>query len=86
VQWVNANRLTNPHTRRDVEQGRYPDVNMEVPYNGNADAPDLVSGYWADVRNLVAKRLNAPRDGTAQQAMEAAPPTTPTLRPSPGAR
>ena len=78
VQWVNANRHTNPHTRRDIEQGRYPDLNMEVPYNGDAEAPDLVSGYWTDVRQLVARRLNAPRNSTAQQNTEAASRLTPT--------
>jgi hypothetical protein len=30
---------------------------MEVPYHGDANARDLVTGYWSDVRALVGSRL-----------------------------
>ncbi|MBI2755112.1 MAG: LCP family protein [Chloroflexi bacterium] len=72
VQWINANKASNPNTARDLARNRYPDINMEVPYNGDADAADLVSGYWLDVRKLVAARLNAPRP-SAQAPSPSAP-------------
>jgi hypothetical protein len=58
VQWVQANAATNPITRRDVDEHRYGELALEVPYHGDPYAPDLVSGYWPDVRQLVAKRLS----------------------------
>jgi hypothetical protein len=57
VQWVKANAVTNPATRRDLDEGRYGETAMEVPYHGDANAPDLVAGYWTDVRALIASRL-----------------------------
>jgi len=32
---------------------------MEVPYSGDPYAEDLVTGYWLDVRKLVAARLGS---------------------------
>jgi anionic cell wall polymer biosynthesis LytR-Cps2A-Psr (LCP) family protein len=57
VQWVNANAHDNPITRRDLDNHIYGETAMEVPYHGDPYAPDLVSGYWPDVRNLIAARL-----------------------------
>jgi hypothetical protein len=60
VQWVRANAHTNPITRQDMESGKYGDLAMEVPYNGDPYAKDLVTHYWADVRAIVAERLHQP--------------------------
>jgi hypothetical protein len=60
VQWVRANAHTNPITRQDMESGKYGDLAMEVPYNGDPYAEDLVTHYWADVRAIVAERLHQP--------------------------
>jgi hypothetical protein len=57
VQWVQANAHDNPITQRDIDQHVYPELAMEVPYHGDPYAEDLVTNYWADVRNLVASRL-----------------------------
>lgn len=60
VQWVQANAATNPVTRRDVDQHRYGELAMEVPYHGDPYALDLVANYWSDVRKLIATRLAGP--------------------------
>lgn len=57
VQWVKANAKTNPITQRDLDRNHYGETAMEVPYNGDPYAEDLVSGYWPDVRKLIASRL-----------------------------
>ncbi len=57
VQWVNANAHDNPITQRDLDQHVYGETAMEVPYHGNPYAPDLATGYWTDVRQLIAARL-----------------------------
>jgi hypothetical protein len=57
VQWVRANAKTNPVTRRDLELNHYGETAMEVPYSGDPYAENLVTGYWTDVRKLVAVRL-----------------------------
>jgi hypothetical protein len=59
VQWLRANAVTNPATRRDLEANLYPELAMEVPYNGDPQAPDLVTSYWRDVRELIARRLGS---------------------------
>jgi hypothetical protein len=61
VQWVKANAFTNPITRRDLDEKRYAETAVEVPYAGNPYADDLVIGYWTDVRQLVATRLGQAR-------------------------
>ncbi len=60
VQWVKANAKTNPVTRRDLDTNRYGETAMEVPYSGDPYATDLPTGYWQDVRKLVAQRLAKP--------------------------
>jgi TPP-dependent indolepyruvate ferredoxin oxidoreductase alpha subunit len=57
VQWVQANAHDNPITRRDLAQYVYHELAIEVPYHGDPYAPDLPSGYWSDVRALIASRL-----------------------------
>jgi hypothetical protein len=57
VQWVLANAHDNPITQRDLDQHVYGETAMEVPYHGDPYAPDLASGYWTDVRQLIASRL-----------------------------
>jgi hypothetical protein len=57
VQWVQANARDNPITQRDIDQHVYGELAMEVPYHGDPYAPDLATGYWTDVRKLVASRL-----------------------------
>jgi LytR_cpsA_psr family len=57
VEWVRANMVFNTITRRDVEEHRYGDLAMEVPYHGDPYAPDLVAQYWSEVRALVRDRL-----------------------------
>jgi hypothetical protein len=59
VQWVKANARTNPVTQRDLDRNHYGETAMEVPYSGDPYAEDLVTGYWLDVRKLVAARLGA---------------------------
>jgi len=58
VQWVQANARDNPVTKRDVDEHRYPELAMEVPYHGDPYAEDLPGRYWSDVRKLVASRLS----------------------------
>jgi hypothetical protein len=60
VQWVRSNARINPVTRKDVESGKYTDVAMEVPFNGDPYADDLVTHYWADTRATIAARLREP--------------------------
>ena len=57
VQWVNANAHDNPITQRDLDNHVYGETAMEVPYHGDPYAPDLATGYWTDVRQLIASRL-----------------------------
>jgi LytR_cpsA_psr family len=57
VQWVQANAHDNPITQRDIDQHVYGELAMEVPYHGDPYAPDLATGYWTDVRRLIASRL-----------------------------
>lgn len=57
VQWVQANAHDNAVTRRDLDQHLYGELAMEVPYHGDPYAADLCTGYWRDVRGLVAARL-----------------------------
>ena len=57
VQWVTANAYDNPITKRDIDQHIYGELAMEVPYHGDPYAEDLSTGYWRDVRGLVAARL-----------------------------
>ena len=57
VQWVQANAHDNPATRHDIDQHVYGELAMEVPYHGDPYATDLPTGYWSDVRTLVASRL-----------------------------
>jgi LytR_cpsA_psr family len=60
VQWVRANAVTNPATQRDVAAGVYSnELAMELPYHGDPTAPDLISGYWLDVRQLIGRRLGS---------------------------
>jgi hypothetical protein len=60
VEWVRANAVINSITRRDVDEHRYGDLAMEVPYHGNPYAPDLITQYWFEVRQLTHDRLTAP--------------------------
>ena len=57
VQWVQANAHDNPITQRDIDEHRYGELAMEVPYHGDPYAADLVGQYWPDVRRLIASRL-----------------------------
>jgi hypothetical protein len=57
VQWVKANAHDNSITQRDIAEGRYGELAMEVPYHGDPYAEDLVAQYWPDVRKLIATRL-----------------------------
>jgi hypothetical protein len=57
VQWVQANAVTNPITRKDIDEHRYGELAMEVPYNGDPYAPDLAHQYWGDVRKLISAKL-----------------------------
>jgi hypothetical protein len=57
VQWVQANAHDNPITQRDLDQHVYGELAMEVPYHGDPYAPELATGYWTDVRHLIASRL-----------------------------
>ena len=57
VQWVQANAHDNPITKQDVAFHVYGELAMEVPYHGDPYATDLPSGYWLDVRKLIASRL-----------------------------
>jgi hypothetical protein len=57
VQWVKANARDNAVTRRDLATSVYHETAMEVPYHGDPYAENLVTGYWLDVRKLIATRL-----------------------------
>ena len=57
VQWVQANGNDNPVTQRDINEHRYGELAIEVPYHGDPYAADLVAHYWPDVRTLIAARL-----------------------------
>lgn len=60
VVWVEYSASVNPITRRDIERGVYPDIAMEVPYDADPYAADLVTGYWPSVRSKVQEFLTAP--------------------------
>jgi hypothetical protein len=57
VQWVRANARDNAVTARDIDEHKYSELAMEVPYHGDPYAPDLVTGYWTDVRRVVLQHL-----------------------------
>lgn len=59
VQWVNANAAFNPITRKDIEDGIYPSLDMEVPITANPYG-DLPTDYWASVRRLIWETLIHP--------------------------
>ncbi|MBV9545666.1 MAG: LCP family protein [Chloroflexi bacterium] len=59
VQWVKANARDNPVTARDINENKYGELAMEVPYHGDPYAPDLVTGYWPDVRKVVLQHLTS---------------------------
>lgn len=59
VQWVTANAAENPITKKDVDNGVYPTLDMEVPINANPYG-DLVAEYWTSVRVLIKQSLTAP--------------------------
>jgi hypothetical protein len=59
VQWVNANAVDNPITQKDIDAGMYKPIDFEVPLNANPYG-DLVTEYWASVRQLVKHSLSAP--------------------------
>ncbi|MGE5262396.1 MAG: LCP family protein [Acidobacteriota bacterium] len=56
VQWVGANAAVNALTRKEIEDGVYPSMDMEIPIDANANG-DLPTEYWTSVRNLVNKTL-----------------------------
>jgi hypothetical protein len=56
VQWVGANAAVNSLTRKDVEDGVYPSMDMEIPINANPYG-DLPTEYWTSVRTLVETAL-----------------------------
>ncbi len=58
VQWVNANAVVNPITKKDIDAGVYASLDMEVPINSNPYG-DLVTGYWTSVRTLVKQTLTS---------------------------
>lgn len=58
VQWVTANAAINPITQKDLEQGVYTSLDMEVPIYANPYG-DLVTEYWTSVRMLVKYSLYA---------------------------
>lgn len=60
VQWVGANAVVNPMTRKDVEDGVYSSLDMEIPAAGDFKANpygDLVTEYWFPTRELVKTTL-----------------------------
>lgn len=59
VQWVTANAHDNSVTAQDIAAHVYNELAMEVPYHGNPYADDLVGHYWADVRQVVSRRLSS---------------------------
>lgn len=58
VQWVNANAAENPITKRDIENGVYPSLDLEIPITANPYG-DLPTEYWTSVRTLVKFSLTA---------------------------
>ncbi len=56
VQWINANAAVNPTTRKDIDEGVYPSLDMEVPIDANPYG-DLPTEYWTSVRTLVRESL-----------------------------
>ena len=56
VQWVTANAAVNPNSQRDIDNGVYPSLDVEVPYESNAYG-DLITEYWPSVRSLVRTTL-----------------------------
>ena len=58
VQWVSANAAVNPFTQKDIENGVYPSLDIEVPYTANPYG-DLVTEYWTSVRQLVKTTLTS---------------------------
>jgi hypothetical protein len=56
VQWVGANAAVNPRTKKDIEDGVYPSMDMEIPIDANPNG-DLPTEYWTSVRILVKKTL-----------------------------
>lgn len=53
VQWIRGSADINPITRRDVAAGLYPDMNLAIPVGANPGAADLVTGYWAGLRQRI---------------------------------
>ncbi|MBI4786892.1 MAG: LCP family protein [Chloroflexi bacterium] len=58
VQWVSANAAVNPFTKKDIENGVYPSLDVEVPYTANPYG-DLVTEYWTSVRQIVKTTLTS---------------------------
>lgn len=56
VQWINANAAVNPTTKKDIDEGVYPSLDMEVPIDANPYG-DLAAEYWTSVRTLVRGSL-----------------------------
>lgn len=56
VQWVGANAKVNPITEKDIQDGRYPTLDMTIPYDANPYG-DLVTEYWGSVRTVVRSAL-----------------------------
>lgn len=59
VQWVNANAAMNPITLKDIQEGVYPSLDIEVPITANPYG-DLATDYWSSVRRLVREALTSP--------------------------
>lgn len=55
IRWVKGD--PNPVTHQDIARGRYPDPNMEIPYNADPYAQDLIRGYWKPVRDSIRSFL-----------------------------
>jgi len=54
---VTANAATNAITRKDLAAGRYPDLSMEIPFDADPYAQDLVVSYWPSVRQVIRRSL-----------------------------
>lgn len=50
VAWVPGQRVLNRSVADDWNRGVYKDPNMAIPIGGNANAADLVTGYWPNLR------------------------------------
>lgn len=60
VQWITANAAFNPFTKKDIDDGVYAGLDMEVPAGGEFTANsygDPVTEYWVPVRELVKLTL-----------------------------